>query len=75
MSDLHALAANTVRVLAMDAVQNCGNGHPGMPMGMADVAVVLWREFMRHNPQDPEFWEENTLKALKSRFFWLGATR
>ena len=55
MSDLHALAANTVRVLAMDAVQHCGNGHPGMPMGMADVAVVLWREFLRHNPQDPEW--------------------
>ncbi|MCB0030704.1 MAG: transketolase [Anaerolineales bacterium] len=52
MNDMHNLAANTVRVLTMDAVQNKGDGHPGMPMGMADVGVVLWREYLRHNPQD-----------------------
>ena len=52
MNDMHNLAANTVRVLTMDAIQNKGDGHPGMPMGMADVAVILWREYLRHNPRD-----------------------
>ncbi len=51
--ELHHQAANTIRGLAMDAVQKAGEGHPGMPMGMADVAVVLWSQFLRHNPNDP----------------------
>lgn len=49
----HTLAANTIRGLTMDAVQKAGNGHPGMPMGMADVGTVLWAKFLKHNPQDP----------------------
>ena len=53
--ETHRLAANTIRGLAMDAVQTAGNGHPGMPMGMADVAVVLWSHFLKHNPQDPHW--------------------
>tara|TARA_B100001964_G_scaffold160050_1_gene175814 strand:- start:2863 stop:4884 length:2022 start_codon:yes stop_codon:yes gene_type:complete len=44
--------ANTVRGLAMDAVQRANSGHPGLPMGMADVAVVLWSQFMCHDPSD-----------------------
>ena len=51
----HQLAANTIRTLAMDAVQKAGNGHPGMPMGMADIAVVLWRHFLRHDPVHPDW--------------------
>lgn len=51
----HRLAANTIRTLAMDAVQKANSGHPGMPMGMADVAVVLWTQFLRHNPADPQW--------------------
>ncbi len=47
------LAANAVRALAMDAVQKANSGHPGLPMGMADVAVVLWTRFLRFNPADP----------------------
>ncbi|MGW8317596.1 MAG: transketolase [Candidatus Promineifilaceae bacterium] len=54
MSD-HDLVANTIRGLAMDAVQKADSGHPGMPMGMADVAVVLWRKFLRFNPADPRW--------------------
>ncbi|MCS7040787.1 MAG: hypothetical protein NZP34_14365, partial [Caldilineales bacterium] len=46
-------AAHTVRGLAMDAVQKANSGHPGMPMGMADAAVVLWTQFLKHNPADP----------------------
>ncbi len=46
-------AANTLRGLAMDGVQSANSGHPGMPMGMADVAAVLWLKYLRHNPADP----------------------
>jgi transketolase len=45
--------ANAVRALAMDAVQKANSGHPGMPMGMADIAEVLWNDFLSHNPADP----------------------
>jgi transketolase len=45
--------ANAIRALAMDAVQKANSGHPGMPMGMADIAAVLWRRFLRHNPANP----------------------
>jgi len=45
--------ANAVRVLAMDAVQQANSGHPGAPMGMADIAHVLWTRHLRHNPADP----------------------
>ena len=47
--------ANALRMLAVDAVEQAQSGHPGMPMGMADIAEVLWRDFMRHNPQDPSW--------------------
>ena len=47
--------ANAVRVLAMDAVQAAKSGHPGAPMGLADVAEVLWRDFLKHNPADPKW--------------------
>lgn len=45
--------ANAIRVLSMDAVQKANSGHPGMPMGMADIAEVLWNDFIRHNPSHP----------------------
>ncbi len=49
------LVANTIRGLAMDAVQKADSGHPGMPMGMAEVASVLWTEFLKWSPQEPEW--------------------
>ena len=49
------LLANSIRALSMDAVQQANSGHPGMPMGMADIAEVLWREFLQHNPANPEW--------------------
>lgn len=55
----HRLAANTIRGLTMDAVQKANIGHPGMPMGMADVAVVLWTQFLKHNPQDPKWFDRD----------------
>ena len=45
--------ANAIRALSMDAVQKANSGHPGAPMGMADIAEVLWRDFMKHNPGNP----------------------
>ena len=47
--------ANAIRALSMDAVQRANSGHPGMPMGMADIAQVLWRDFLRYNPDHPEW--------------------
>ncbi|WP_049621965.1 transketolase [Frateuria defendens] len=47
--------ANAVRALAMDAVEAAKSGHPGMPMGMADIAEVLWNDFLKHNPANPKW--------------------
>ena len=47
--------ANAIRALAMDAVQAARSGHPGMPMGMADIAEVLWCDFLKHNPKNPKW--------------------
>lgn len=47
--------ANAIRALAMDAVQKANSGHPGAPMGMADIAEVLWNDYLKHNPQDPKW--------------------
>jgi transketolase len=47
--------ANAIRALSMDAVQRANSGHPGMPMGMADIAQALWGEFLRHNPGNPQW--------------------
>jgi transketolase len=49
------LAVNTIKALAMDAVQAANSGHPGMPMGMADIAVVLWSKYLNVDPDDPEW--------------------
>ena len=47
--------ANAIRALAMDAVQKAKSGHPGAPMGMADIAEVLWNDYLKHNPSNPEW--------------------
>ena len=52
---LHDLTANTIRGLTMDAVQKANIGHPGMPMGTADIATVLWAKFLKFNPADPKW--------------------
>jgi transketolase len=49
----HADVVNAIRALSMDAVQKANSGHPGMPMGMAEIAEVLWRRFHKHNPKNP----------------------
>lgn len=52
-TDIKKIAANTIRILAAEGVQKANSGHPGMPMGMADVAAILWSEFLKHNPDEP----------------------
>ena len=47
--------ANAIRILSMDAVQKANSGHPGMPMGMADVATVLFSEFLKFDPKNPNW--------------------
>ncbi|MBF0336630.1 MAG: transketolase [Nitrospirae bacterium] len=55
MTKVDELCINTIRMLSIDAVQKANSGHPGMPMGDADMAYVLWTKFLRHNPRDPRW--------------------
>ncbi|HYC09224.1 MAG TPA: transketolase, partial [Steroidobacteraceae bacterium] len=57
--------ANAIRALAMDAVQRANSGHAGMPMGMADIAQVLWSDFLRYNPGNPA-WEDRDRFVLSN---------
>jgi transketolase len=57
-TDRHQLA-NAIRALSMDAVQRANSGHPGMPMGMADIAEVLYNDHLRHNPVNPHWWDRD----------------
>ncbi len=51
--------ANAIRFLSMDAVQKAHSGHPGAPMGMADIAEVLWRDVLKYNPANPTWWDRD----------------
>lgn len=51
--------ANAIRALSMDAVQQANSGHPGAPMGMADIAQVLWHDVLKHNPKNPNWWDRD----------------
>ena len=51
--------ANAIRALSMDAVQKAKSGHPGAPMGMADIAEVLWNDFLKHNPSNPSWYDRD----------------
>ena len=54
--ELDQLCINTIRTLSLDAVQKAESGHPGLPLGAAPMAYVLWTRFLRHNPKNPK-WE------------------
>ena len=55
MSSPRTELANAIRALSMDAVQKANSGHPGAPMGMADIAEVLWNDYLQHNPANPHW--------------------
>lgn len=54
-NDLDQLCINTIRTLSLDAIQKANSGHPGLPLGMAPAAYVLWTKFLRHNPKNPKW--------------------
>ena len=47
--------SNAIRFLSLDAVEKAKSGHPGAPMGMADIAYILWKKFLKHNPSNPKW--------------------
>ena len=53
--------AHAIRILAVDAIESAQSGHPGMPLGMAEIATVLWREFLQHQPSDPNWFNRDRL--------------
>jgi transketolase len=55
MDQLSNLAINTIRILSIDAVQKANAGHPGLPMGAAPMAYVLWQKHLKHNPRNPKW--------------------
>ncbi|MGD9588551.1 MAG: transketolase [Pyrinomonadaceae bacterium] len=58
-TDIDQLCINTIRTLSLDAVQKANSGHPGLPLGMAPAAYVLWTKFLRHNPQNPKWFNRD----------------
>ena len=61
---MHKELANAIRFLSIDAVQAAKSGHPGMPMGMADIAVALWKYNLKHNPQNPHWFNRDRFVYL-----------
>lgn len=57
--------ADAIRILSMDAVDKAKSGHPGAPMGMADMAEALWRGVLRHNPADPHWANRDRVRPVK----------
>jgi transketolase len=58
-TDLDQLCINTIRTLSLDAIQKANSGHPGLPLGMAPAAYVLWTKFLRHNPKNPKWFNRD----------------
>ena len=65
MSDTSSRVASAIRALAMDAVQQAKSGHPGAPLGMAEMAVALWTRHLRHNPADPRWLDRDRFVLSK----------
>ena len=57
--------ANAIRALSMDAIQKAKSGHPGVPLGMADIAEVLWRGFLKHDPKQPKWYDRDRFVLSK----------
>ena len=61
--------SNAIRFLSLDAVEKAKSGHPGAPMGMADIAYVLWSKFLKHNPSNPKWLNRDRFVLIK--WAWL----
>jgi transketolase len=59
MTDLDQIDVNTIRPLAVDAVQQANSGHPGLPLGVAPMASTVWDRFLRHDPTDPTWFDRD----------------
>ena len=68
----HHEMANAIRFLSIDAVQKANSGHPGLPMGMADVSTVLFRKYLKFNPKDPD-WDDRD-RFIFISWSWLNVT-
>jgi transketolase len=68
-SALHHQMANALRFLSIDGVEAASSGHPGLPMGMADVATVLFRDFLKFDPQNPQWPDRDRFVLRLSGFF------
>ena len=69
MSKLHNDLANCIRFLSIDAVQKANSGHPGMPMGMADVVTVLFKNFLSFNPKNPDWLNRDRFGFVSRTWF------
>ena len=58
-TNIDELCINTIRTLSLDAIQKAESGHPGLPLGMAPTAYILWTKFMRHNPKNPKWFNRD----------------
>ena len=63
--ELDQLCINTIRTLSLDAVQKANSGHPGLPLGAAPMAYVLWTRFMRHNPKNPKWFNRDRFLLVR----------
>ena len=59
MNDIQEKAINTIRFLSVDAINKANSGHPGLPLGAAPMAFVLWTEFLKHNPKNPDWFNRD----------------
>ncbi len=59
VTNIEKLSVNSLRTLAIDAIENANSGHPGLPMGAAPMAYVLWTEFMNHNPKNSKWFNRD----------------
>lgn len=66
---IEQLSINTIRTLSIDAIEKANSGHPGMPMGAAPMAYTLWTQFMKHNPNNPTWFNRASFRIICRSWF------
>lgn len=69
------LCVNTIRFLSVDMVEKANSGHPGLPMGAAPMAYVLWTRFLRHSPKNPGWWDRDRASSFRRGMARRSSTR